>query len=389
MRAIPVAGCAKPIQACSHPLDASPVRVPVREIGLREGDWLPPTIAQFSNTRGNASGATLRHSLLVSHRRGRAVDHTWVVTIPKMDDVHARWSDDGRTALLESEDGSWLAHLRVEQWYADQELDPELAWIASWLDPDAQTPTMLSAAVERPALTADTPERQHELIAGALAAMADPPAVPAPFAAPAPIPGDADEWAAHLELQLNCWSTAFDELMQACRDTGPAADYVRYRTLTQALDWAYAMNSSLGVLWKSLPPAERKRASLETDERARKAAAHNAAGQLPFEVETDPAFAGYVRRLKDHEPYSHWGEVILAGIFQARFFHALAWVRGQLIHAATSAPMDLRQFRPGAEPRWKWRIRASCSSAEGRTTPAVAPTTGSSPAMTSSGFLAT
>ncbi len=35
-------------------------------------------------------------------------------SIPKMDDVHARWSDDGLTALLESEDGSWLAHLRVE-----------------------------------------------------------------------------------------------------------------------------------------------------------------------------------------------------------------------------------------------------------------------------------
>jgi hypothetical protein len=55
---------------------------------------------------------------------------------------------------------------------------------------------------------------------------------------------------------------------------------------------------------------------------------------------------------------------MLAGIFQAKFFHALSWVRGQLIHAATSAPMDLRQFRPGAQPRWKWR--ESESFARGR-----------------------
>jgi len=267
----------------------------------------------------------------------------------------ARWSDDGLTALLTDEKGSWLAHLRVEQWHADQQLSHELAWVASWLDPETESPTLLSAAVERPALAADTPARRRELIAGAAKAMAAPPGVPAPFAAPAPTPRDADEWATHLELQLDCWSAAFDELMEACRDTGPAADYLRYRRLTQSLEWAYAIDCALGVLWNSLPGAERERASRITDEHARKAAAHNAMGELPFEVETDPAFAGYIRRLEDSQPYSHWGELMLAGIFQARFFQALSWVRGQLVHAATAAPMDLRQFRAGAEPRWKWR----------------------------------
>lgn len=286
------------------------------------------------------------------------------MAVRNSNDVDARWSDDGLNALLQGRDGSWLAHLRVEQWYGDQQLEAELAWVASWLDPEHETPTMLSAAIERPAMTADTPVRRRKLIEGALAVMADPPEVPAPFAAPAPTPRDADEWAAHVELQLSCWDEAFGELMQACSQTGPAADYGRYRTLTQALEWAYSMDCSLGVLWQTLPGEEREQMSLETDERARKAAEHNAAGRLPFDVETDPAFAGYVRRLRDRQPYSHWGEVMLAGIFQARFFQALSWVRGQLIHAATSAPMDLRQFRPGAEPRWKWR--ESESFARGR-----------------------
>ncbi len=34
---------------------------------------------------------------------------------------------------------------------------------------------------------------------------------------------------------------------------------------------------------------------------------------------------------------------------------AVGWVRGQLIHAATAAPLELRQFRPGAAPRWNRR----------------------------------
>ncbi len=103
------------------------------------------------------------------------------VAVRRIDDLDARWSDDGLTALLQGRDGSWLAHLRVEQWYGDQQLDPELAWVASWLDPEAETPTMLSAAIERPAMTADTSDRQRKLVEGALAAIDDPPEVPAPF----------------------------------------------------------------------------------------------------------------------------------------------------------------------------------------------------------------
>lgn len=230
-----------------------------------------------------------------------------------------------------------------------------MAWVASWLDSDKKKETMVSAAVERPALIAETSERQQQLIMAALAAMSSPPRAPEPFATPAPTPRDHDEWAAHLDLQLSCWDEAFGELTRACRDTGSAGDYLRYRTLTQSLEWAYALDSSLGVLWKQMPRSQRELASRITDEHARKAAEHNAAGGLPFDLETDPAFTGYVRRLRDGQPYSHWGEVILSGIFQASFFQAISWVRGQLVHAATSPPMDLRQFRPGAEPRWKWR----------------------------------
>ncbi|MGI9090898.1 MAG: hypothetical protein ACR2GG_07335 [Gemmatimonadaceae bacterium] len=271
------------------------------------------------------------------------------------DDVEVIWTEDRFSATLLDATGSWMAHLRVEQWYGDQQVEAELDWVASWLDPGEKEPAMLMAAVEKPALTADDDHRRAELAALARRAMACPPQTPAPFAVPEPTPTGADEWSRHFDLQHSCWEAAFGELWAARNDRGSAGDFRRYRALTQALDWAYAMDNALTLQWRSLPEDVREAASRETDERARGAAEHNAAGMLPFDVDTDPAFVGYVRRLRDQQPYTHWSEVMLAGIFQAKFFASLAWVRGQLIHAATSAPMDLRQFRPGAEPRWKWR----------------------------------
>jgi hypothetical protein len=224
---------------------------------------------------------------------------------------------------------------------------------------------MLSAAIEIPALTADDAMRRQRLIERALAAMGAPPVPPTPFAIPAPTPEDADEWSAHLNLQLASWERAFGELLEATKPDESGGELGRYRSLAQTLDWTYALDSSLGMLWKRLSDDIRERRSLETDARAHTAATHNAAVDASFELGSDPAFAAYVRRQRDHQPYEHWSDVLLAGAFQRQFFLAIQWVRGQLIHAATSAPMDLRQFRPGAEPRWKWR--ESGNFARGRT----------------------
>jgi hypothetical protein len=282
----------------------------------------------------------------------------------KFEDLDLRWADDGLGALIRSKDDSWIVRLRVEEWYPDQQVEGELAWVASWLDPEAADPTMLTAAIEQPAMTAEEDGRRRHLVELAMAAMASPPEVPEPFAAPAPTPKGADEWADHLDLQLACWDESFRELETACANMSDAGEFGRYRALTQSLDWAYALDSSLSVLWKGLPIEIREEVSKQTDQRARKAAAHNANGALKFDLETDAAFSGYVRRLEDRMPYRHWGEVMLAGMFQARFFKSLSWTRGQLIHAATAAPMELRQHRAGVAPRWKWR--KSNSFARGR-----------------------
>lgn len=291
----------------------------------------------------------------------------------KLDGFEITWAEDGLSAYLRPTEEAPSVRLRVEQWFPDQQLEGQPAWIASWLDPTQEEPTMLEAPIEQPALVAEDDQRRRHLVKLAIeASRKPPPKPPEPFASPGPTPQGANEWADHHDLQLASWDESFGELIAACRDMSEAGELRRYRSLTQALDWAYALDSSLNLLWRRILPEEvREEASKQTDEQAQRAAKHNEEGPLKFNLDTDPAFSGYVERLKDRQPYSHWGEVMLAGIFQARFFLAIGWVRGQLIHAATAAPLELHQFRPGAAPRWKWRAseeffrgRASDSSKE-------------------------
>jgi hypothetical protein len=276
---------------------------------------------------------------------------------PRLDGFEIFWAENGLSAYLRPTEKGPGVRLRVEQWFPDQQLEGQPAWIASWLDPAQKEPAMLEAPIEQPALVADDDQRRRYLAKLAIeASRKPPPKTPKPFAAPGPTPKGADEWADHHDLQLICWDEAFGELAAACGDMSEAGELRRYRSLTQALDWAYALDSSLNLLWRRiLPEGVREEASKRTDERAQRSAKHNEEGPLKFNLDTDLAFAGYVQRLKDHQPYSHWGEMMLAGIFQAQFFLAIGWVRGQLIHAATAAPLELRQFRPGVAPRWKWR----------------------------------
>jgi hypothetical protein len=276
---------------------------------------------------------------------------------------HAVWADDGLGATLLDQSGSWLASLGVVEWYAAGDRDAVLTWVVSWPAAGDEPPYMLEAVVERPALVADTAERRRSLVEQARAAMTAPAATPAPLELPPPTPASASQWSTHLELQLACWGDASAALSVAAAerdaDRGP---YLRYKALTDALERSYALDASLGILWRAgLSTAKREQLSQRTDRGARSAMAHNAAVRPDRDPTQDTVFAAYLRRDAGgrRQPYRHWADMLLAGMFQERFFQATRWVRGQLTHAAVPAPIELRHFRAGAEPRWKWRESAS------------------------------
>lgn len=275
------------------------------------------------------------------------------------DSDRSRWDLDGLGAVLLDDNGSWQARLEVRNWYEDQSRDPVVAWVVEWPVPDGRAPYMYETAIEHPALLADNDERRTELIARARAALLAPrTTVPDPFETPSKAL-NADAWSALLDRQIWCWVDSFNGLCTALNATEDSATYPRYRHAVEALGWAYAVDSSLNLLWNRLSPTARELESLQTDANAAAAIIHNSRSVPTFDANNDGPFAGYLQRQRERRPYKRWSDVMLAGLFQSRFFIAISWVRGQLVHAGADLPMELQQYKPGIQPNWKFSDSAS------------------------------
>jgi hypothetical protein len=222
---------------------------------------------------------------------------------------------------------------------------------------------MIEREVECPALTAHTHSRKEALVLKAEAAMAAPPVV-LPMMAPEPVPITADQWAEMIDAQIDSWDHAMEKLDEAARSEDKWAPALRYKALQEALHWLYVVDSTFGVIWLQLTDQERENLSVNVDERAAKAITNNKELRPDLDPQQDAVFASYYERQLTGTTYRHWSDVLLAGAFHRRFFQAIKWVRGQLSHAGTPAPMELVQFREGAQPRWKWA--ASRDFARGR-----------------------
>lgn len=273
--------------------------------------------------------------------------------------ARAHWRDDGLAAAIVGLDGGWLAGLSVRDWYGSGQTVSEIAWVVSFLPAGAEMTA--EVLVEAPALAADTEARREYLLAAARAAIAagEPPA-PEATETPSASPSSPDEWSEHLDLQILCWEDALHGLGQALEAGSNDQDhFLRYKAVSEALERVYAADQSLGILWRRvLSEPTRRRLSAEADEHALRAIENNLSVSekvgRTYDPKTDPVFTAYYERMRSRRPYQHWGDLLLAGQFQHGYFLGLQWARGQMMHAATSAPVERRQWRVGVAPRWKW-----------------------------------
>jgi len=271
--------------------------------------------------------------------------------------VTAQWQDEDRAFLLK-DDGELLARLHIEPWHPDGERTPHVAWVVSWLDPDATSSTMLRAPVEVPALGAADQGRCQDLVAAALAAIAAGPPSPAPRAAALSEPPDYAEQFRQLELLIDAWDRAQGELGRVLRDHNSyLAD--RYIALSDVLARTYAVDRTMQKMWERLPVDIRDDASHWADEAAVRAIAHNTEVQRNFgktyNPRADVSFDAYFLRERNSKPYHHWSNHLLSGSIQEGFFMGLRWVRGQMTYLGVIEPIELWQYEAGVEPRWKWR----------------------------------
>jgi hypothetical protein len=201
------------------------------------------------------------------------------------------------------------------------------------------------------------------LIAAALAAKAEgEPPIPPPAGAI-----EARGWrdsARGLDRLFSVWVDAETSFRNSAVRDDEASGWARWVALADALNRIYAIDSSLKTLWSKLPPDLREDASAWSDDYADKAIRHNRGIDPNFDPQTAPGWEAWRERQRTGKPYTHWAGPLLAGLFHPDYFVGLRWVRGQLTYHAVPEPIELRQLRPGDEPRWKWK-NADAISTEG------------------------
>jgi hypothetical protein len=95
--------------------------------------------------------------------------------VKKFEEFEITWAENGLSAYLRPTKDAPSVRLRVEQWFPDQQIEGQPAWIVSWLDPDKEEPTMLEAPIEQPALGAESNQRRRHLAELAIEASQKPP----------------------------------------------------------------------------------------------------------------------------------------------------------------------------------------------------------------------
>lgn len=285
------------------------------------------------------------------------------------DSVEAHWDAEATSCWLIESNGSFAGRLHVRNWWRPESRKPEVAWTIEWMNSAGDDPPLYVAPVEIPAMLATSDERRQQLVTLALTAKeSGEPAVPPPAGSI-----DTREWrdiADGLDRLFAAWVDAEGSFrMAAARDDGPSVAWARWITLTDALNRLYAIDSSLKTLWDKLPPDLREDASVWSDLEAEKTIAHNRRILANFDPATASGWEAWRERQRTGKPYRHWSGPLMAGAFHPDFFTGLRWVRGQLTYHAVPEPIELRQLRPGDEPRWKWKSAGAVSTEAGNERP--------------------
>jgi hypothetical protein len=277
--------------------------------------------------------------------------------------IELDWREDfGSAAVMR--DGHFAGTLRPEWWWAEPSGEPLVAWVAACMDPTSKE--MITVCVEVPAAAVGA-EREAEMLEKARDAIdAGPPAVPGPATAPIAAKPSAEEVSEQLGRVIAAWVSSLDELWAVAEKRDPNPNYSLYFNLVHTLNWAYTVDQALQAGWNRVPTALQVPASQKTDaeieaaleERRTRGVSEKALGE-------DPTFVPYfTRKAAKGRPYGDWASLVVAGAFHERFFEGLNWVSGKMRHNAAELPIELRQMRPGGEPRWKWKVADAIAAAE-------------------------
>jgi len=237
----------------------------------------------------------------------------------------------------------------VEDWYEPGELEPQRAWVVEWVDPADDLLMMHRALVELGGTPAEEESRREELIAKAEAVIAQgKPPEPAGFGFAATGSETRAELYERIKLTIYAVDSASGRVSDAARRTDEHGASALSVALVEMMAWLRGLDELMTHVWQDvLIPDVRERSSQATDEFL-----NRRKEPLPQELTTE-----ITARERDGSPYKDWTFALLAkGAYLSRSeLQGLRWLAGKLLHFGPLPAAELRHWRAGAGPRWKWR----------------------------------
>lgn len=263
--------------------------------------------------------------------------------------MNALWADDGLSAVLVDDVGNYTGRLLVNRWYEPGDQTPRLAWVAEYLD-DRE---LLSVFVADADAIPDESGRGGLLSAARTAIAQGPPTLATPD-----LP--ASDFGDELDLLFMAWGDAHQRLRSAAERTDEHAREHIYVALTELVSWTCTIDDVLQAVWKGFSPAFREAKSVEVDQAVARVISRNKQQAKehcqPYVEGPAGIFDAYRARRLSGKSYAYWSQLLaLKHVdLDPRFLSGLKWIRGKFVHRGVLHAVDLRQWRPGVEPRWKW-----------------------------------
>lgn len=260
--------------------------------------------------------------------------------------LQATWRSDGTHATLRDEDdGLWATVKLVDDWYMPECREPVRAWVVEWLDRSQDEPRITRTRLEiegQPAPDEDTMSCLSE--AGAAVARTVVPAEPEPFGHAETGVGRGAEVHRRIELISHAIQEAEGRLHEAARITEPWGAHRVLIALTEAVGWVRALDDAMNHVWRGLSD------ELRADITARIDDALEGTGW-------DPDFVAWAKAERHEAGYSDWtlGLLVRSAGLPREDLRGMRWLAGKLLHFGPLPAAELKQWREGEPPRWKWR----------------------------------
>lgn len=250
--------------------------------------------------------------------------------------------------MVTDDTGLWARLELVDDWYPTGSREPVRAWVVEWLIDTDDKPWMARAHLDVTAQPAIGDDEKGELeAAAAVIARTKTPVEPRPFGQAETGLSRGSEIYSRIELISHAIQEAQGRLHDAARVTQPwGADRVLI-ALTEVVGWIRALDDAMQHVWKGLSDELRSAITARIDH----------ALERPG---WDPGFVQWARSTRGPAGYSDWtlGLLVRGAGLPREDLRGMRWLAGKLLHFGPLPAAELRQWREGEAPRWKWRASA-------------------------------